>query len=100
MTSHQPIPELHGGGYMVHKPTLPERMWRALGFRYHLGAEPDSDQMQGWMCTESRLEFGIADRLRLLMTGRLHLRLTQHLPVKCDFSRNRFDWQIKHPGER
>jgi hypothetical protein len=52
------------------------------------------------MCTESRLEFGIADRLRLLMTGRLHLRLTQHLPVKCDFARNRFDWQIKHPGER
>jgi hypothetical protein len=52
------------------------------------------------MCTEVGINFGILDRLRLLTTGRLHLRLIQHTPVQCDFSRNRIDWQIKAPGER
>lgn len=88
-------------GYMEHVPTWREKMWRRLGFRYHLGDDPkDIDTLPGWMCTETRMRFGIADRLRLLLTGKLHLRLVQHLPVKCDFSKNRLDWQINAPGER
>ena len=87
-------------GYVTYAPTWSERMWRALGFRYHLGEEPtDIDQLPGWMCTETRIRFSFSDRLRLLATGRLHLRLVQHLPVKCDFARNRLDWQIKAPGD-
>lgn len=95
-----PIGKPHGG-YVIYRPTLAERMWRRLGFRYHLGDDPkDSDKLPGWMCTETRMRFSLADRLRLLLTGRLYIRLVQHTPVQCDFSRNRLDWHIEPPGAR
>jgi hypothetical protein len=88
-------------GAMCHVPTLAERGWRWLGFRYHLGAEPEGiDGMQGWMCTESRMQFGLADRIRLLVSGRLHLRLVQHATVQVEGTKSRFDWHIPAPGER
>lgn len=87
-------------GYVTYQPTRAERAWRWLGFRYHLGDEPEGiDQLKFWMCTETRMRFGVADRLRLLLTGRLHMRLVQHLPVECAFAKNRFDWEIKAPGQ-
>jgi hypothetical protein len=85
----------HAGFAMHHVPTLSERMWRALGFRYHYGEEPEGiDKLEGWMRTETRMRFGFLDRLRLLLTGHLHISLTQHTPVQCDYSINRVDWQI------
>lgn len=86
---------------MYHVPTMRERAWRWLGFRYHLGKEPEGiDGMQGWMCTDSRLDFCWSDRLRLLLTGRLRLRLIQHTTVQVEGTKNRFDWHILAPGER
>ena len=57
---------------MHYVPTLAERFWRKLGYRYHLGEEPEgTDGMPGWMMHGVRLHFGFADRLRLLLgTGR------------------------------
>lgn len=82
-------------------PTWTERAWRSLGYRYHLGVEPDGiDAMKGWMCTESRLHFSVLDRLRLLVSGRLHMRLVQHTTVQVEDTKNRFDWHILAPGER
>jgi hypothetical protein len=52
------------------------------------------------MCTETRLNFGLADRVRLLLTGRLHMRLVQHTTVQVENTKNRFDWQILAPGDR
>ena len=52
---------------MYRVPTWRERLWRRLGYRYHLGEDPEGvDALAGWMCTESRMHFGVADRLRLL----------------------------------
>lgn len=88
-------------GAMYHVPTLWERLMKRLGYRYHLGEEPpEIDGLPGWMCTETRMRFGAADRVRLLLTGRLHLRLVQYLPVQCDYAKNRLDYQINAPGER
>ncbi len=85
---------------MMYVPTRLERIWRQLGFRYHLGTEPeDVDTMTGWMCTDSRLHFGWADRIRLLVSGRLHMRLIQHTTVQVEGTKNRFDWHIPAPGE-
>lgn len=86
---------------MYHVPTRRERLWRSLGYRYHLGEEPEGiDAMPGWMCTESRIHFGWSDRLRLLLSGRLHMRLVQHTTVQIEVAKNRFDWHIPAPGDR
>lgn len=83
------------------KPTRRQRIWLALGFCYHVGEEPQgTDQMNGWMCTDIRMQFGFLDRLRLLVTGRLHVKLVQHLPVQCASSLNRLDWRIEPLGGR
>lgn len=82
-----------------HLPTLSERAWKALGFRYHHGEEPEgSENLEGWMCTDTRMHFGFLDRLRLLLTGRLRFRIVHHMPVTVDYSLNRIDWQIEPFG--
>ena len=92
--------EITNGAYS-HVPTWRERMWRRLGFRYHLGDEPSgADTMTGWMASTVNFHFGVLDRVRLLMTGRLHIKIVQHTTVQCDESKNRVDWQIRAPGER
>ena len=74
---------------MYHVPT-----WRASGF----GVVSDTvtiwaktpegvDALAGWMCTESRMHFGVADRLRLLLTGKLRISIKHHMPVQPDFSK-------------
>ncbi len=86
---------------MYHEPTLRERLVRRLGFRYHLGQTPDgADDLPGWMCTESRIHFSVADRVRLLLTGRLHIRLVQHTTQQVDSAKNRLDFYIQAPGDR
>lgn len=87
-------------GYMEYKPTRVERLWRCLGFRYHLGEEPEGvENMPGWFVTETRFHFTLADRLRLLISGRLRVRLTGHADAKVDTVKNRMDWRIYAPGE-
>lgn len=85
----------------VHKPTLSERFWRALGFRYHLGEDPEGvDSLEGWTRTDMRLEFSIADRCRLLMTGRLFIAYISHYNAPApSIVKSRMDWQIRAPGE-
>lgn len=88
-------------GATHHVPTLRERAARWLGYRYHLGDEPEGiEALTGWQCTETRLHFGWADRLRLLFSGRLHMKLVQHTSCQVETTKNRFDWQILAPGDR
>lgn len=93
---------MNQAGYAAHHvPTLSERIWRGLGFKYHLGEEPEGiEKLEGWMRTECRMDFSLLDRLRLLFAGRLHITLTQHTPVQCDYSKNRLDWEIKRIGAK
>lgn len=87
---------------MFHNPTLSERFWRSLGFRYHLGDEPEgADSLEGWMRTDIRLEFSIVDRLRLLLTGRLLVASIVHTDTpSASICKSRVDWRISAPGER
>lgn len=82
-------------------PTLRQRFWRALGFRYHLGdTPPDADLLPGWMRTDSGLIFSFGDRLRILISGRLRTSTIVHMdtpsPAVC---KTRLDWQILPPGD-
>ena len=84
----------------IHIPTLRERIWRKLGFRYHLGDEPEGvDALTGWMRTDIRLHFSFADRLRLLISGRLFVASIVHtdtpVPSIC---KSRVDYRIEYPS--
>lgn len=85
----------------IQVPTLRQRMLRRLGYRYHLGDEPEGcDALEGWIRTNIRMRIGWADRLRLLITGRLLIVSTVHIdtpsPAVC---KSRVDWMIE-TGER
>ena len=85
---------------MYHMPSLRERFWRKIGYTYHLGDEPEgADVLPGWMRTDMRLHFGWADRLRLLLTGRLFIASIVSTdtpsPSVC---KSRMDWRIVAPG--
>lgn len=89
-------------GCAMYVPTFAERVWRKLGYRYHLGEEPEgADTLPGWMCHGVRLHFGFADRLRLLVTGRLHVKsIIQTDTPTASVIKTRLDWEIEHPGAR
>lgn len=87
-------------GYAMYRPTLAERFWRKLGYRYHLGDEPEgTDGMPGWVCHGVKLQFGFGDRVRLLLTGKLHVKSTMHTDVpSASTIKTRLDWEIIRPG--
>lgn len=67
---------------MEYRPSLSERFWRALGWRYHfvdLPETPEVEKMPGWAMTHVRLSLSFGDRLRLLFTGRVRLDIRQKL---------------------
>lgn len=87
-------------GAFYHKPTMRQRFWRAAGFSYHLGEDPEGiEALSGWMRTDLHLHFGWVDRLRLLLTGKLFIASTVHTdtpsPLVC---KTRMDWRIGEPG--
>lgn len=91
----------HHAYYSVHFPTFRERFWRWVGFRYHLGEDPtEIEALKGWMKTDIRIHFGVMDRLRLLLTGRLFVASVVHMdtasPTIC---KSRVDFMIHAPGE-
>lgn len=88
-------------GAVSFKPDFAYKVRRWLGFRYHLGVDPEGvDSMPGWFVTTSRFHFTFADRLRLLVSGRLYVRNTCHADAKVDTVKSRLDWQILTPGEK
>lgn len=83
----------------IYAPTLRERLWRHLGFRHHLGAEPEGvEALPGWIRTDIKLQFSLADRLRLLVSGRLLIASIVHTdtptPGVC---KSRVDFRIEVP---
>lgn len=89
----------------VYRPTWLERIQTRLGFRQHIGDDPFGDappdpQMQGWMQTEIRQHFGLLDRIRLLVSGKLNISVTHYTNVQVDDQRCRTDWIIQPPFER
>lgn len=87
---------------MTAVPSMLTRIWRKLGFRYHLGNEPEGvDGLPGWMRTEVRMSFDWRDRLRLLATGRLSLTVVLYTDTPSpEICKSRIDYQIIPPWRR
>ena len=94
--------ETANGGCYISKPTMRQRFWRWAGFRFHLGDDDNKPDIawKGWMQTRSRLHFDWADRLRILISGRLEVRHTYDLDVPSpDKIFTRLDWHILPLGD-
>ena len=85
--------------YQIYKPTLRQRFFRWLGFRYHRVDLPDNIEatMPGWMMTTCRVHFDFADRLRLLLTGKLHIDIRQATSQQVDSAVNTTSFEIIPP---
>ncbi len=70
---------------MVSRPSLYTRAIRLLGFRFrHFDMSEHGEKMPGWMMTEVRVDFSFGDRVRLLFSGRLLLRIEQRTNIQVD----------------
>jgi hypothetical protein len=88
-------------GCFYHRPTLAQRLARALGFRFRLGEEPKgADRQPGWAKTKIRLRLSPLDRVRLLATGKLDLDVTHYIDRPVDRMVNRVDLTFPAPWER
>ncbi len=90
-------------GAIEYVPTLGDRLRRALGYRMNHAEEPpeiDPAKHIGWMKTVAGFKFGLGDRLRLALTGRLRVEITQHTTQQVDESVNSVSYQIFAPFER
>ena len=86
---------------MEHKPTRRERFWTRLGYRYFLVDLPDdAAQMPGWMMTTTRLEFSIADRLRLFLSGKIKIDIRQATDVPVEKCVSAASFSITPPFQR
>jgi len=87
-------------GYaQAHTPTKRERFWRALGFRFHLGDEPENPPQIGWISHDTTFHLNWRDRLRLLVSGRFKLGFVLYTDTPSPTNiKARTDWQILPPG--
>lgn len=78
--------DMSNEGAFHYVPTRSERFWRWLGFRYVRTDLPDDvDKTHpGWMLTTVRFKFDWADRLRLLVSGQLHIDVRQATTQQVD----------------
>ena len=85
-----------------HKPTRRERFWRAIGFRYHFTDLPEGihEDLPGWMMTKSFIHFSVADRLRLLLTGRIYMDMRQATNVAVAKACSALSFRIAAPGDK
>jgi hypothetical protein len=95
--------EQNMGYAQEYKPTFKERFWKRLGFHYDQTEFPENDEeksYKGWMLTYSYFEFSFRDRLRLLLTGRLKVKLRQLTDVEVIKCKSTVSFKILYPGEK
>lgn len=85
---------------MEYRPTLAERFWRKAGWRYQRQELPDDAPTEGWAMTQVHLNVSFADRLRLLLTGRVRLDVRQAFDTPVDTVVCATSVEILRPGAR
>lgn len=89
----------HDGFEEEHRPTLREKFWLMLGYRYHLKTH-DADlmrQLPGWMIVSSYMKFSWGDRFRLLLTGVLRIDIRQATDVHVKQCISKLSYRIEPP---
>ena len=87
---------------LSYRPTIIDRLRRKAGYRFHYADEPpefDPAKHVGWMKTVTTFKFDFADRIRLLLTGRLRIEIAQYTTQQVDESVNAVSYKIFAPLE-
>lgn len=91
------VPSTREGAY-VSKPSVCFRFCRKLGFKFHLGEEPEGhDLCLGWSKTITKFHFSWWDRILILLSGRLDSYVILYTDKPFDKAMTRQDWQIPPP---
>jgi hypothetical protein len=86
---------------MEYRPTFMHRAWRRMGWRYQLVDLPETPEvegMPGWAMTHVRFHFSLADRVRLLPTGRVRIDVRQKLSADVMDIVSAASFEILPPG--
>ena len=91
-----------GGGYKLYVPTLRERFFRALGFRWP--AQPEDWERpglaEGYVSVRTVIQFDFWDRLRVLVGGPVALIAAVKSNVLIADSETRANVGVLPPGSR
>jgi hypothetical protein len=87
------------GLYMAPQRTRMQRLWRWLGYRYHLGPLTDDEGWeQGFLQNISGMKLDWRDRLRVLLSGHIRIVCNHSMDQPVNKVRTRMDWEIVEPG--
>jgi len=89
-------------GCMIYTPTLAERFWRALGYRCRGVPEetPEMEGLRGWMMQTVVWRVSLLDRLRLLIGGRVRVRVLTKTDVEIGEALSVSTFELVSPVER
>lgn len=89
-------------GCQVYTPTIADRLWKRLGFRYRLVDLPEGieETMPGWMMTKVVFGFSFWDRVRLLISGRMLVEIRQATSAKVDECISAASFKIEPPWSK
>ncbi len=88
-----------GGYYSEYKPTKAERFWRWLGYRTRVPAFPeDAPELSGWIMSHIRVQISLADRLRILLSGNVKVRIETRTSARVDHAISASSFEVCRPG--
>ena len=86
---------------MVYVPTVAERFWRNMGYRRYPSELPeDARAMPGWAMTNIHLSVSFADRVRLLLSGKIRIDCEHAMSESVDTVITASSVTIMRPGEK
>lgn len=95
------------GHYAIYKPTLSERFWRRLGFRYRFDETlcdwrnaPMEGFVEGAITTTVAVHVGNADRFRLLVSGYCEVAVYTKTSVPVEHAVTRSEFAVLPPVPR
>jgi hypothetical protein len=100
VTDNQPMPDICSFA-MEYQPNRLERFWRAMGYHSaHPELPAEAENMPGWCATDIRVRISVADRIRLLISGKAMVRVRTATDVRFDHAISASTFEVVPPYER
>lgn len=79
-------------------PTRSERFWRALGFRSAYQERPEETaEFPSYMVTDIRINVSLLDRLRILLSGKIHIESVHATDVAVHHAKTQTAVGVERP---